>query len=106
MADKKLICDACKTNEAAGVACIPYMPMSVAYCLPCLEKNNHPINALIVNTAACGGLEHTHIDWTNMVLCSLGAQGLTLEWFNEQVNLALDEFKQIENESEEPMYGS
>ena len=83
--DKKLICDVCKKNEAAGVACVPGVPCSAAYCSECLRANSHPMKVLIANTTCIGGLEHANEEWKEMVMDSLKHQGMTLEWFNEEV---------------------
>ncbi len=80
-----LICNVCKTNRAIGVAAVPGVPISVAYCRECLKANSHPMYVLIANTVCAGGLENTIEEWKQMVLDSLRYQGKTLEWFNEQV---------------------
>lgn len=36
-------CDCCGTNEALGVASIPGLPISVAYCRQCIDANIHPV---------------------------------------------------------------
>ena len=81
----KLICECCNKNEAIGVACVPMVPCSVAYCRECLKANSHPMNILVANTICIGGLENANEEWKQMVLDSLKYQGKTLEWFNEQV---------------------
>ncbi len=81
----KLICACCNKSEAVGVACVPGVPMSVAYCQECLRNNNHPMGFLIANTACCGGLADCIEEWKQMVIDSLKHQGKTLGWFTEQV---------------------
>lgn len=81
----KLICDACTKNEAIGVACVPMVPCSMAYCKECLQANSHPMNVLIANTACIGGLGLANEFWKAMVMDSLKHQDKTLEWFNKQV---------------------
>lgn len=81
----ELVCDVCKTNKAIGVAAIPMVPMSAAYCRECLEANSHPMFILIANTVCVSGLEHANEPWKRMVMDSLKHQGKTLGWFNEQV---------------------
>lgn len=80
-----LVCEVCNKNEALGVAAVPGVPMSVAYCKECLEANSHPMYVLVANTACVGGLEHANEAWKQMVMDSLKHQDKTLEWFNEQV---------------------
>lgn len=79
------ICEVCKRNKAVGVAAVPMVPMSVAYCRECLEANSHPLHILIANTVCVGGLERASEGWKQMVMDSLKHQGKTLEWFNGQV---------------------
>jgi hypothetical protein len=88
---KKLICEVCNTNEAIGVAAIPGIPMSVAYCKECLEKDSYPMWALISYTACCNGLDHCAEWWKEIVGHSLKAQGKTIEWFNAEVKKCLEE---------------
>lgn len=87
---ENLICEVCNINEAIGVAAIPGIPMSVAYCKDCLEKDSHPLWALIANTACCNDLEHCAEWWKEIVRHSLKAQGKTIEWFNGEVAKCLE----------------
>lgn len=80
-----LICESCNKNEAIGVACVPGVPYSAAYCIECLKANSNPMHILIANTACCGGLEHCNEWWKQIVDMSLKHQGKTLEWFNNEV---------------------
>jgi len=86
----ELICDACGKNKAVGVACVPMVPCSMAYCRECLQHNSHPMNVLIANTACIGGLDNANEAWRQMVIDSLKHQGKTLDWFNEQVAKELE----------------
>lgn len=81
----ELVCNVCNKNKAIGVAAVPGVPMSVAYCKGCLEANSHPMYVLIANTACVGGLEMANEGWKQMVVDSLKHQGRTLGWFNGQV---------------------
>ena len=90
--DNKLICDVCNKNEALGVACIPYVPISVAFCQECLNANSYPLSILIANTACCNGIENCNEDWKNMIYDSLRHQNKTIEWFNEEVAKSIKEF--------------
>lgn len=82
---EKLICNVCRRNEAIGVACVPGVPCSVAYCVECLQANSHPMSVLIANTVCCGGLSQCANWWKEMVKHSLKHQGKTLKWFNQEV---------------------
>lgn len=82
-------CESCGgTENIVGVASVPGVPYSAAYCAGCLKANSHPMWVLLANTACCGGLGHTNADWQQMVMDSLKHQNKTLEWFNEQVAAA------------------
>jgi hypothetical protein len=50
-------CAVCQNELAVGVACIPGIPMSVAYGRTCLEAGAHPSWALRANVACCGGVD-------------------------------------------------
>lgn len=86
----KLICESCNKNEAMGVACVPGVPCSAAYCYECLGANSHPMHILIANTACCEGLEHCNEGWKRMVNDSLKHQGKTIEWFNKEVKESMN----------------
>ena len=75
----KLICDVCGKNEAVGVACVPMVPCSMAYCQECLQANAHPLSGLIANTACIGGLEHANECWVKMITDTLKHLGKTDE---------------------------
>lgn len=83
---KLLICEVCNKNEAIGVACVPGVPISSAYCNECLKANAHPINILIINTAMIGGLDLSIDEWREMVFDTLKYMGKSLEWFNQEVD--------------------
>lgn len=91
-----LTCEVCRKNEAKGVACVPAIPISVAYCQECLDANSHPLDLLIANTAMCGGFNETNEMWQEIVTDSLRNQGKTLEWFNEQVAKDMTEMERLE----------
>jgi hypothetical protein len=52
------LCQVCSQREAAGVAAMPGVPMSVAYCRPCLNENAHPLWAIHAVIEMNGGVEH------------------------------------------------
>ena len=93
MADN--ICECCeKEKPIVGVASLPYMPMSIAWCADCLRADVIPFWAAANNTACCGGLEHTNQGWKDLVERSLKYHNKTQKEFDE----AVEEFnKNIEN---------
>lgn len=82
-------CEVCKKNQAVGVACVPGVPYSAAYCKECLEANAHPYFIMVGNTACIGGLEHAHPEWAEMVRCTLVHIGKTQEEFDKDVAEAI-----------------
>ena len=80
-----MICECCVIHQAHAVASMPSVPISVAFCLPCLAVGNYPLWALLANTACVGRLEDTAEDWQDMVRRSCAYQGKSLEWFSAEV---------------------
>lgn len=78
-------CDVCDTNEPVGVACVPGVPMSVAYCQACLQANAHPWWALVNTTAMCGGLDKMVDEWRFMVEDTCKHLGKSMAEFNADV---------------------
>jgi hypothetical protein len=60
--EKELICDVCRERPSVGVAAVPGVPMSCAYCKECLQANAHPLYVVIGNTALVGGYDQA-ADW-------------------------------------------
>lgn len=58
----KGICDVCDREREIGVASLPFMPMSVAFCRECLEKDAYPLWALHIGAELNDGYENT-ADW-------------------------------------------
>jgi len=95
----ELTCDVCGKNKAVGVACVPGVPASVAYCKGCLEANAHPLRILIGQTASLGGLQNCADWWVDMVNSTLGHLGKTLSWFNGEVKETMNYMEKMCNES-------
>lgn len=83
--EETLICDVCQKEPAVGVAAVPGVPMSCAYCKTCLGANAHPLFVVIGNTALVGGYDNAADWWQYMVDCTLEHLGKTREWFDAQV---------------------
>jgi hypothetical protein len=60
-------CDVCGRQGIAGVAAMPGVPISFAYCHTCLAAGAHPYEIVVANTAMCGGLEQTAEWWQELV---------------------------------------
>jgi hypothetical protein len=80
-----LRCDVCNERASVGVAAVPGVPMSCAYCKECLQANAHPIYVVIGNTALVGGYDNAADWWQHIVDCTLQHLGKTREWFDAQV---------------------
>lgn len=89
----KLVCDVCNKEKAIGVACIPMVPMSVAYCRKCLEANAHPWWALVANTICINGLENANDEWKQMVYDTCKYLNRTLEEFNKEVKQGIEDMR-------------
>ena len=74
-----------------GVACIPYMPMSIAWCQACLHAGVIPYWAAVANTAMCGGLPNTNEGWRSLVELSVPYHGKSMETFLVDVAKAIKE---------------
>jgi hypothetical protein len=92
----KLICEVCNKNEAVGVAGVPGVPISVAYCRECLEANAHPWGIVIANTVCVGGLEHAADWWKEIVKDTCKHLGKSLDDFNAEVEKSLRLLEGIE----------
>jgi len=60
-------CDVCGERPQVGVAAVPGVPMSVAYCAECLRANAHPYGIVVINTAMAGGYDKAAEWWQQMV---------------------------------------
>lgn len=89
MTDSKLleqgVCDVCQNEPAVGVACVPGMPVSVAYGSECLKVNAHPYGLLVANTALVGNYAQSAEWWREMVDATLTHLGKSREQFNADV---------------------
>ena len=84
-------CDCCNLHQAWDVASMPYIPMSISYCIPCIKAGNYPLWALAANTAMIGGIEYAHENWRLMVLTSINYQGVSVEEFTLMVQKDMEE---------------
>lgn len=86
-------CDVCKKEPAVGVACVPGMPVSVAYGRACLDANAHPYGLLVVNTALVGDYAKSAEWWQEMVDATLTHLGKSREQFDADVAESNAEFE-------------
>ncbi len=84
-------CETCQTNNAIGVAAVPGIPYSAAYCAPCIKANAHPWWLMVGNTADMGGLEDSADWWVEMVEDTCRHLGRPMSEFNSAVAAAINE---------------
>lgn len=98
----KLICEVCLQNEAIGVASVPGIPYSAAYCTECLKANAHPWRILVAEVSCLGGLEYATEWFKLMVEGTCKRLGKTIEEFTrdvEEANRLFDQYMEQHPES-------
>ncbi len=50
-------CESCGRVRECGVACYPYGPISIRYCVECLRNNAHPKWLLEESMLEAGGMD-------------------------------------------------
>jgi hypothetical protein len=79
-------CETCERNNAIGVASVPGIPYSAAYCDKCIKANAHPWWLMVGNQDDIGEpLETTAQWWQDMVHDTCIHLGRTLEEFKDAV---------------------
>jgi len=101
----ELVCEVCDKNPGVGVAAVPGVPISVAYCRECLEANAHPYWIVVTNTAMIGGLDHTAEWWVDIVTSTLAHLDITREQFDADVALQAQEWAEEEAKGADPDRG-
>lgn len=98
-----LNCDVCGTGATLGVACVPGLPISVAYCEDCLRAGAHPYETLVIATADLGGLDDSADWWKEMVQNTLKHLKIPWSQFFADVDEAIADFIKMEQEMEREM---
>lgn len=80
-----LICDVCDKNVALGVAAMPGVPISFAYCRECIQANAHPYGIVVANTGMCGGMGDVAGWWLDIVDGTLKHLNIPRKQFDEDV---------------------
>lgn len=94
------ICETCNERESIGVAAMPGVPMSFAYCLACLKANAHPYWAVVANTACVGSLDACGEWWRDLVAATLKHLGKSREEFDRDVAAQLADMDAANREPE------
>lgn len=80
-------CECCEeVKPIVGVASIPGMPISIAWCRNCLESGAIPYWAAVANTAMCGGLDNCNDEWKKIVTDTLFYFGKSIDDFAVDVD--------------------
>jgi hypothetical protein len=97
-------CNCCNDREAIGVAAIPGIPMSVAWCLPCLQSGAIPYWAAVANTSLIGGIEAAAEWWKDLIEDTLAWHNKTWEEFQadvaEELRRETEDMKRMQEEEE------
>ncbi len=88
-----MTCEVCEKNPEVGVACVPGVPYSAAYCHECLKANAHPYWVIVGNTCAVldgypNGDEEAAQTWRTH----------TAEWWQEMVDDTLKHLGKTEDQ--------
>lgn len=100
-------CNVCSERDAIGVAAIPGIPMSVAWCRECIQSGAIPYWAAVANTAIINGMEYAAEWWHEVVDDTLRWLGKSREEFDADVAVSMeDDFRRMEEENRERSAGS
>lgn len=101
-------CETCQQNDAVGVAAVPGIPYSAAYCDDCLRANAHPWWLLVGKQALIGEpFETTAPWWQDMVRATCTHLGKTIKQFKADVaQAAQDERRDMEERKCPHGYGT
>lgn len=86
-------CETCGSDNPVGVACVPGVPYSAAYCQACLDAGAHPWNILVANTVCVGSLELMAPWWRELVNNTCTRLGRTLEEFEADVRRCAEQMQ-------------
>ena len=86
MVDDK--CDCCGKEKPVGVASLPGIPVSIAWCPKCLAADVIPYEYLVGNTAMIGNMEKAAPWWMELVDRTLAYFDIDRDKFNEDVEEA------------------
>jgi hypothetical protein len=89
--DEWVKCETCGVNNAIGVAAVPGVPYSAAYCASCIKANAHPWWLVVANTADIGGLDDAADWWVEIVEATCTHLGKTMDEFNREVAQAIND---------------
>lgn len=85
-------CGCChQQKEIVGVAAVPGIPMSIAWCRDCINADAIPYELCVTNTALIGGRENAAEWWLEGVVTpTLKYFNKTLEQFDADVKNDMD----------------
>ena len=93
-------CETCETRNAIGVAAVPGVPYSAAFCQECIKAGAAPYWIVVRNTALIGGLDNAADWWKNVVAATLNHLGKSSVDFAADVAADIVEVQRMEMEIE------
>lgn len=78
-------CEVCGNEPAVVSCCVPGVPISMVYCVLCLDANAHPWSILVANTVCLGSYEQSVDWWKQMIDDTCARLGKTLDEFKADV---------------------
>lgn len=95
-------CECCnEEKKIVGIASIPGMPMSIAWCQECLESGVIPYWAAVSNTALVGSYENSAEWWKELVDLTLKKFNKTMEEFTVDVTADIENMNRYFEEQEQ-----
>ena len=88
-------CEVCGAFEVVGVAAVPGVPISVAYCHTCLHAGVAPLKIVITQTALNNGYENSANWWQELVDRTLKYLNYRRDLFDERVKSEVDEIERL-----------
>lgn len=84
------VCEVCDRRPSIGVAAVPGVPYSAAFCRECLQANAIPLWIAVANTALIGGLGDAAPWWREVVTDTLTHLDVSWDDFEREVNQSIE----------------
>jgi hypothetical protein len=95
-------CECCQKEPAIGVACIPGIAISIAWCMHCIEAEVVPYNIAVFNTAMNDGLENSADWWKEIVNKTMKYFNISNEQFNNDLEQEISHLKLMDDTEDQP----
>jgi len=87
-------CECCGKGKSVVVACVPGVPMSIAWCERCFSADVVPYGVAVAQVATLGGLDNIRADFRDYLIRSVKYHEKTDEEFAADVKKAQDDLDQ------------